>query len=608
MNLLALLQQKLSEALTGLVTDPDPYAILVKPTQDPRRGDYQVNAAMSLGKVLGQPPRQVAERIVQRLDLSDILEKPEIAGPGFVNLRLRPDWLAARLQETTRDGRLGVEKVQPARTYVIDYSSPNVAKPMHVGHLRSTIIGDSLARLLRFLGHEVITDNHLGDWGNQFGMLLYGYKHFRDEAALQRDPVREMVRLYVKVRGLIKPAGDEEEDESSPSQFTPEQIAGAKKIQAAVREETAKLHAGDAENASLWQKFMPWCMKEIEPIYQRLDVHFQHQLSESHYHPMLGAVVQDLLDKGIAELSKGAIAVFSSENEPPALIRYSSGAYSYVTSDLATIRLRVDDWKADEILYVVGAPQALHLKQLFQIAKRWGYDRVKFEHVAFGSVLERDPETGKTQMFRTRGGRVVELAALLDEAVDRAEQAYRRSFHDRESHGHEVAQLSDREIHDIAESVGLGAVKYADLSQNRTSDYTFDWDKMLAMDGNTAAYMQYAYARIRSIFRKGGEDPQRFRDAPPTVILQEPQERALGVQLLRFEDALCSAAADYKPNAITAYLWDLAKSYSGFFENCPVLKAETPQLRDSRFLLCDLTARIIQRGLDLLGIRTVERM
>jgi arginyl-tRNA synthetase len=607
MDLLKQLQQKLGEALSGLVVDPAPYAAQVKPTQNSQHGDYQANCAMSLSKALGAPPRAVAESIIQRINLGDMLEKPEIAGPGFINLRLRPDWLAARVQEMAGDERLGVERIQPARRIVVDFSSPNVAKPMHVGHLRSTIIGDALARLLRFLGHEVITDNHLGDWGNQFGMLLYGYKHFRDEAALQADPVREMVRLYVKVRGVIKPAEADDEDESGPSKYTPEQVAEAKKVQAAVREETAKLHAGDPENVALWQQFMPWCMKEIEPIYRRLDVHFQYQLGESHFQPMLAGVVRDLLDNGIAQPSEGAIAVHL-DAPPPALVRYSSGAYSYVTSDLATVRLRVEDWKVDEILYVVGAPQALHLKQLFETARRWGYGQVKFEHVAFGSVLEKDPKTGKTQMFRTRGGRVVELAALLDEAVNRAEQAYRQSYAERQAHGHEVAQLSADEIKHIAECVGLGAVKYADLSQNRTSDYVFDWDKMLAMEGNTAAYMQYAYARIRSIFRKGDMDAARLRQSPPAVVLDKPQERALAVQLLRFEDALRNAATEYKPNAITSYLWDLAKSYSGFFENCPVIKAETPPLRESRFLLCDLTARVIQRGLELLGIRTVERM
>jgi arginyl-tRNA synthetase len=607
MNLLKLLQAKLHEALTGLTADPAPYAVLVKATNDARNGDYQANCAMPLAKVLGKPPRAVAEMIVQRFPLGDMLETPEIAGPGFINLKLRPDWSAARIDEIAADDRLGVQKVQPARTIVIDYSSPNVAKPMHVGHLRSTIIGESIARLLRFLGHKVIADNHLGDWGNQFGMMIYGYKHFHDEAALQADAVREMVRLYIKVRNLIKPAEADDAEDNGPANYTPEQIAEAKAVQAAVREETAKLHAGDAENVELWRQFMPWCMKEIEPIYRRLDVHFQYQLGESHFHPMLAGVVHDLLNKGIAEPSKGTIAVHL-DAPPPALVRYSSGAYSYVASDLATVRLRVEEWKADEILYVVGAPQALHLNQVFQIARRWGYKDVKFEHIAFGSVLEKDPKTGKTQMFRTRGGRVVELAALLDESVNRAEQAYRRSTADRQSHGHDVAQLSDAEIREIAECVGLGAVKYADLSQNRTSDYTFDWDKMLAMDGNTAAYMQYAYARIRSIFRRGHVEPDRFRTSPPTVLLEKPQERTLAVQLLRFEDALRTAAAEHKPNAITSYLWDLAKSYSGFFENCPVLKAETPALRDSRLLLCDLTARVILKSLELLAIRTVERM
>jgi arginyl-tRNA synthetase len=607
MNLLKLLQAKLHEALTGLVDDPAPYSLQVKATTDSRHGDYQANCAMSLAKVLDKPRLVVAEMIVQRLPLGDMLDAPEIAGPGFINFKLRPGWLADRIQEMAVDDRLGVQKVQPARTIVIDYSSPNVAKPMHVGHLRSTIIGDSIARLMRFLGHEVITDNHLGDWGNQFGMLIYGYKHFRDEEALQADPVREMVRLYLKVRGLIKPAEKEDEEEGGPSKYTLEQIADAKKVQAAVREETAKLHAGDAENVALWQKFMPWCMKEIEPIYLRLDVHFQHQFGESHYHPMLAGIVQDLLAKGIAEPSEGAIVVHV-DSPPPPIVRYTSGAYTYVTSDLATVRLRVEEWKADEILYVVGAPQSLHLEQLFQISRRWGYDRVMYEHVAFGSVLEKDAKTGKTQMFRTRAGRVVELSALVDEAIVRAEKAYRKSCEDRRAHGYDVPDLGPDEFRQVVESVGLGAVKYADLSQNRASDYIFDWDKMLAMEGNTATYMQYAYARCRAIFRKGNEDPTRFHMNPPAAVLEQPQERALAVQLLRLGDALEAAASDYKPNLITAYLWDLAKNFSSFFENCPVLKADTPALRDSRLLLCDLTGRAIQKGLELLGIRTVERM
>jgi arginyl-tRNA synthetase len=587
MDLLKQLQQKFHDALAGLVADPAPYALMVKATQDARHGDYQANCAMSLAKVLGQPPRTVAETIAGRLDLGDMLEKPQIAGPGFINLRLRPDWLAARMQEIARDARLSVQPVQPARTFVLDYSSPNVAKPMHVGHLRSTIIGEALKRLLRFLGHTVIADNHLGDWGTQFGILLYGYKHFRDEATFQADPVRELARIYIHVRSLMKTDEDEEN--------------AADPIAEAARLETAKLHAGDPENVRLWQSFMPACLEEINGVYQRLNVTFDCMHGESFYNPMLADVVRDLEARGIAERSQGAVIVRIGESV--ALIQKRDGAFTYTTSDLATIRYRMEQWHPNAMLYAVDFRQKLHFEHLFSIARRWGYDQVELQHISFGSVLGKD---GKP--LKTREGGTVELGALLDEAVKRAEEAYLQSYRDRQAHGHDVAQLSPEEIHEIAGRVGIGAVKYADLSQNRTSDYTFDWDKMLAMDGNTAAYMQYAYARIRSIFRKGDTDAGRFRTSPPAVSLDQPQERALAVQLLRFEDALRVAAAEYKPNLITAYLWDLAKAYSGFFENCPVLKAETPALRDSRWLLCDLTARVIERGLDLLGIQTVERM
>ena len=591
MNLLALLQQKFHDALAGLVADPAPYEVLVKPTQDSRHGDYQANAAMPLAKVLGQPPRKVAESIVQRLALGDVLEQPEIAGPGFVNLRLRSDWLAARVREITGDDRLGVGKVQPARSFVIDYSSPNVAKPMHVGHLRSTIIGESLKRLLRFLGHMVVADNHVGDWGTQFGILLYGYKNFRDDAAFQADPVRELARLYLHVRGLMKTTGEDDEEKTDHP------------IAEAARQETAKLHAGDLENVRSWQLFMPACLEEINRIYQRLEVQFDFTHGESFYQPMLADVVRNVVAKGIAEPGREGAYIIRFGEADVAIVQKRDGAFTYTTSDLATIRYRVEQWRPDAILYLVDARQSLHFKHLFEAARRWGYDRVELTHVAFGSVLGKD---GKP--LKTREGGTIELGALLDEAIQRAEIAYRESCEERRTHGHEVPDLGPEEFQQVVEAVGLGAVKYADLSQNRTSDYTFDWDKMLAMTGNTAAYMQYAYARSSSIIRKGGEERQRFRYSPPTVDLAQAHERALAVQLLRFEDALRSAAADYKPNVITSYLWDLAKSYSGFFENCPVLKAETPQLRDSRLLLCDLTARVIQRGLDLLGIRTVERM
>jgi arginyl-tRNA synthetase len=617
MNLLQLLQRKFHEALAGFVADPAPYAAMVKPTQDARHGDYQANCAMPLAKVLGRKPRDIAQEIVQRLPLDDVLELPEIAGPGFINLRLRTDWLASQIRRMALDERLGVEPAAPPRTLVIDYSSPNVAKPMHVGHLRSTIIGDALTRLFRFLGHTVITDNHLGDWGTQFGMLLYGYKHFRDEAALRTDPVREMVRLYVLVRNMTKPAEAEEQlrkmtkpDEEAEGdaqeaaeKYTEAELAQSRPVLAAVRQETARLHAGDLENVRLWHLFLPWGMPEIDRIYQRLDVHFDHTHGESFYNPMLPQVVQELQKCGLAQESQGAMAIFFGPDKPPALVRKKDGAFTYTTSDLACIRYRMEQWHPDAILYVVGTPQALHFQNLFDAARRWGYDRVKLEHIAFGSVLGTD-----RRPIKTREGGAVELGQLLDEAVERAAAAYRQSHAERAAREEEVPQLSDAERAQIAEAVGIAAVKYADLLQNRTSDYVFNWDKMLAMDGNTATYMQYAYARIRSIFRKGTEGENRFRQNPPAPSLDQPQERALALQLLRLEEALLDAAAEYRPNAITAYLWDLAKSYSAFYQHCPVLRANTPTLRQSRLLLCDLTARVIQRGLDLLGIRTIERM
>jgi arginyl-tRNA synthetase len=590
MNLLHLIQQAVHQALEGFVDDPTPYSTLVRPAQDPRFGDYQANCAMSLAKVLGRKARDIAQDVVGRLNLGEFLEPPEVAGPGFINLRLRTDWLARQLQRMAINDRLGIEPVTAPRTVVIDYSSPNVAKPMHVGHLRSTIIGDALARLLRFRGERVIADNHLGDWGNQFGVLLYGYKHFRDDAALQADPVRELARIYIHVRSLMASGEEDEETAANP-------------VAEAARLETAKLHAGDAGNVALWQRFMPWCLEEIDRVYRRLDVRFDHTYGESFYNPMLADVVRSLQERGIAQPSQGALIIVFGDNEPPALVRKKDGAFTYTTTDLATIRYRVENWHPDTMLYVVDARQALHFKNLFDAARRWGYDQVELEHISFGSVLGAD---GKP--IKTREGGAVELESLLNESVERAAAVYEQSRRERRERGEDVPELDAAERKQIAEVVGLGAVKYADLSQNRTTDYRFSWDKMLAMDGNTATYMQYAYARIRSIFRRGDEDEQALRQHPPLPHLEHAQERALALQLLRLDEAVETAATEYRPSAITSYLWDLAKSYSSFYQQCPVLRAETPILRQSRLLLCDLTARSIQLGLQLLGIRTVERM
>jgi len=597
MNVLRTLQEKFRAALTGVVDDSARYASLVTAAQNPQFGDYQANCAMPLAKALGKKPRDVAADIVQRLDLGDMLERPEIAGPGFINLRLKSDWLAKEARAIADDERLGVAPAASPRTYVVDYSSPNVAKPLHVGHLRSTIIGDSLARLLRFLGHKVIADNHLGDWGTQFGILLYGYKHFRDDAAFKADPVRELTRIYLHMRELTKGAEEEDDQPADPA---------AKKYADACREETAKLHAGDRDNVALWQEFMPAAMAEIEHIYRRLDVHFDHQHGESFYNPMLPGVVDDVLAKGLAEETEGAIGIFPvprKEDSVPALVRKRDGAFTYMTSDLATIRYRVNEWHPTAMLYVVDARQAFHFKQLFDAARRWGYDKVELEHVAFGSVLGPDRKP-----LKTREGGAPELGALLDEAVEHGAERYEQSRTERVERGEDVPELSESEKQQIAETVGLGAVKYADLSQHRTTDYVFAWDKMLATDGNTATYMQYAYARCRAIFRKGNVDPEALRKSRPLPPTAEPTELVLVLQILRFEETLAAAAAEYLPHLLTAYLWDLAKSYSAFYTNCPVLTAPTPELRAGRLLLCDLTARTIQTTLGLLGIRTVERM
>jgi arginyl-tRNA synthetase len=595
MNLLALLQRKLQDALAGLAPDPAVYAAMLKPTQDSRHGDYQANCAMPLAKQLGKPPRDVAQAIVDRLQPGDMLAPPVIAGPGFINFTLRTEWLAQQLQQMAGDDRLGVAPVSTPRTFVIDYSSPNVAKPMHVGNLRSTIIGDALTRLLRFLGHKVITDNHLGDWGTQFGILLYGYKHFLDEQAFKADPVHELARLYRHVRKLMKKTvnakGEEEEDPNDP-------------IAQAARDETARLHQGDPENLRLWRMFMPYCYEEIENTYRLLDVlPFDHTHGESFYHPVLGDVVRSLRERGLVEESQGAVAAFFGEKESPAIVQKRDGAYTYTTTDLATIRHRVQEWNPDTILYVVDFRQALHFKQLFDLARRWGFENLDFQHISFGSVLGED---GKP--ISTREGTGASLESLLNAALAAAAEVFEQNRQEQMERGEEVVELSEAERCEIHRVVGVGAVKYADLSQNRTSDYVFSLRKMLAMDGNTATYMQYAYVRNRGIFRKGAVDVVSLRQNPPPVVLKTPEERALALQLLRFHDALTAAAAEYKPSLITSYLWDLAKSYSGFFQNCPVLKAETPELRQSRLLLCDVTARVIQRGLDLLGIRTVERM
>ncbi len=580
MSILHVLKDRFRPVLADLAGEADVEKALemIRPAQDARFGDYQANMAMPLGKQWKRPPREIAAEIVERLQLDDLCETPSVAGPGFINLRLRDGALAARLESAAGDDLLRVPTAASARSYVVDYSAPNVAKPMHVGHIRSTVIGDALCRVLRLLGHRVVSDNHLGDWGTQFGMILYGYKHFLDAQAHVEDPLGELARLYRHVRGLM------DTDEA---------------IGKAVLAETASLHAGDPENRRLWQEFMPLCLAEIERMYERLGVRFDHTLGESYYHDRLPGLVDELVRAGLARRSEGALAVFLDGHKTPMLIQKQDGAFLYATTDLATIRYRMATFRPDAILYVVDHRQSLHFEQLFAVARKLGYLDVELTHVSFGTVLGEDGRP-----FRTREGDIVGLERLLDEAVRRAGEVVAAND-DAKPGGPE---LSHEQRLRIAETVGIGALKYADLAQNRTSDYVFSFDKMLAMNGNTGTYMQYAYARVRSIFRKGGVDPASLLGSGASVRLDTPEERALGLQLLRLNEALDQVVADYRPNLLTSYLFDLAGRFTAFYEKHPVLKAQPDALRQSRLLLCDLTARTIKQGLALLGIDVVEQM
>ncbi len=656
MSLLSELQSRFRPVLADLTNQPDSWLEMIRRAQDARFGDYQANFAMGLGKQLNKPPRELATEIVSKLDIADLCEPPEVAGPGFINLRLKKEWLVGQLTEALADPRLGVAPVVGPRTYVIDFSAPNVAKPMHVGHIRSTVIGDSLCRTLRYLGHTVISDNHLGDWGTQFGMIIYGYKHFLDADAYRNRPVQELARLYRLVRQLVdyfeaqdglpellrrlsekehalaaqraaaapaqkldKKLREEAQKLASSVREIVEEVASAEKKIAAVDDdpllaeiaadhreigrgaqaETAKLHVGDAENVRLWREFMPYCAEDIDRIYRRLDVRFDHTLGESFYQAMLPAVVEELCRRDIAQVSQGAVCVFLEGQLAPMIVQKQDGAFLYATTDLATIRYRMEQWRPDAILYVVDHRQSMHFQQLFGVARLLGYDKVDFEHISFGTVLGKDGRP-----FKTRAGDTVGLEGLLDEAVFRAA----RIVAENDDAKPDGPELSPEQRACVAETVGIGALKYADLSQNRTSDYEFDYDKMLAMNGNTATYMQYAHARVRNIFAKGDIDIDSLRASGAAIVLSSPAERALALELLRFGDALTQAITDYRPNQLTAYLFDLANCFSTFYEKCRVLKAETPALRDSRLLLCDLVARTIQKGLELLGIGVEEKL
>ena len=595
------IELKLQQAVRAVLPDAAASAVLVRPCPDPKFGDYQSNALMSLAKARKMNPRQLATSVLAQLDVGDVCEDVEIAGAGFLNFRLKSSALTGALQAAARGEHLFFESVAQTsglcsetgqrpvpRTVVIDFSSPNVAKPMHVGHIRSTILGDSLARSLRLLGHRVITDNHIGDWGTQFGKLLVGWKKHLDPAALKADPIAEMERLYK----LVNAASEADE-----------------KVLEEARQELVKLQGGDAENLKIWHEMLALSQKQFDTIYARLGVKFDHALGESFYNPRLKPLVDELVAKGIARESEGAIAIFFDDlpqlKEQPALIRKSDGGFNYTTTDLATLAYRLETWRPDEIIYVTDGRQQLHFQQVFTAFRKW-QSAVrspqsaipKLAHVWFGSILGED---GKP--FKTRSGETVKLADLLDEAEERAFKIV----------SEKNPALPEAQRREIARVVGLGAVKYADLLPNRQSDYVFSWDKMLALQGNTAPYLQYAYTRIRSIFRKTGETSNsvksRVNIQHPTsnIHLAAAEETALAKHLLNFGLTLEAVAEEYRPNFLCNYLYELAGKFTSFYENCPVLKADDAT-RASRLALCDLTARVLKQGLAVLGIETVEQM
>jgi len=542
----------------------------VVPAADPRFGDYQSNAALALAKSQKANPRQLAQTLLEKLSVADLSEPPTLAGAGFINFTVQSTALAQRLAALARDERLGVPPAEPPKTIVIDFSSPNVAKPMHIGHVRSTVIGDCLARVARALGHRVITDNHLGDWGTQFGKVIYGWKHLLNRAALEKDAISELVRLYRDVNAL------EEKD--------PE-------IRRLVREELVKLQQGDPENRAIWQETVDLSWREFDRIYALLDIGFDERLGESFYNDALAPLVQRLQESGLAEVSEGALCIFFRDipalAERPCLVRKSDGGFNYATTDLATLEYRNATWHPDEVWYVTGAPQALHFQQVFEAARRMGL-RIQAEHIPFGSILGED-----RKIMKTRSGENVAFAEVLDEAVQRALQLIREKN----------PGMPEAEAAETARMIGIGAVKYAELSQHRMTDYIFSWDRMLSFQGNTAPYLQNAYVRIRSIFRKL-EGEAAFDLVPE---LGTPSERALALKLLQYGETVPLVLADFRPNLLANYLYELADTYHGFYEACPVLKAEGT-IRDSRLLLSELTARILRAGLGLMGIHCPERM
>ena len=561
----------MSQALNAVGVDlPEGFQVQVESAADLRFGDYQSNAAMILAKRLRTNPREFAAKLIDVMELGD-LAVADIAGPGFINFRVTHSAWSKRMSSLLGDDRLGVALASPAQTIVVDFSAPNVAKPMHVGHIRSTIIGDSLSRIARFLGHEVITDNHIGDWGTQFGMIIHGWKTVLNESDLEADPVAELLRVYRTVNALCG------EDDA---------------VRETCKQELVKLQGGDAENLKIWEKCVDLSKQGLQGIYDRLDVGFDHWYGESFYNDRLAPLVDEMLESGVARESEGAVCVFfdgdAKLDDKPAIVRKADGGFLYATTDLATIDFRVQQWHADQIWYVVGAPQQLHFQQIFEATRKRGQNP-SMHHIAFGSILGE-----VRKLMKTRSGDNVQLVDVLDEAVERADRVI----------GEKNPDMDPAERAEVASIVGIGSVKFAELSQHRMTDYVFSWDRMLALQGDTAPYLQYSYVRVRSIFRK--LDGQINID-PSALSIEADAEVHLARMLVRFGETVPILLDDFRPNLLANYLLELAKAFHSFFEACPVLKSEG-DTQNTRLALCELTSQVLEKGLGLLGIEVPERM
>ncbi|KLO22416.1 arginyl-tRNA synthetase [Marinitoga sp. 1197] len=563
-----MLEELLIESVKKVYPEIEIKSPVVQKTANENFGDFQTNYAMINAKTLKKSPRSIAQEIVDNIPENNIIEKVEIAGPGFINFYIRNEFLTGYLLKIENE-KPDFSFIKDKGTVVIDYSSPNIAKPMHIGHLRSTVIGDSIKRIYKYLGYNVVGDNHLGDWGTQFGKLIVGYRLWLDKENYEKDPIGEMERIYVKF---------EKESEKNPE------------LLEEARLELKKLQDGEPENRKLWQEFIDLSLKEYNKIYKRMDIEFDTYYGESHYHEIMPEIVKMLLEKGIATYSEGAVVVFFDEKEnlPPAIIQKKDGAFLYATSDLACIKFRRETYKPNRILYVTDERQQTHFKQVFNIAKKLGWDD-NYQHIWFGLMRFADG------VFSTRKGNVIKLQELLDKAVEKAKKIVEEKN----------PNLTDEEKNEIAEAIGIGAVKYSDLSQNRISHIIFDWDKMLSFEGNTAPYLLYTYARIQSLKRKASEKGYKIENSK--LIINEKIERKLGLLLTQLPVITMRAAEDYKPNLIADYLFELAQTYNSFYNNLPVLK-EKEDILKSRLLLSHLAGEVLKKGLDLLGIRVVDKM